>query len=55
MTDIKNGELLDLLRDSPFYTDTEVIALSHALKVGTDLVLKYVEGTMTQAKISDLS
>ena len=55
MTDIKNGELLDLLRDSPFYTDTEVIALSHALKVGTDLVLKYAEGTMTQAKMSDLS
>lgn len=55
MTDIKNGELLDLLRDSPFYTDTEVIALSHALKVGTDLILKYAEGTMTQAKMSDLS
>lgn len=55
MTDIRNGELLDLLRNSSFFTETEVIALSYALKVGTDMVLHYADGTMTQSKISDVS
>ena len=46
MTSISEGELLDLL-PSQMKTDPDMVALSHALKVGADLALGYELFTMT--------
>ena len=46
MTNLSDGELLDLL-PSQMKNDPDMVALSHALKVGADLALGYELFTMT--------
>jgi phage tail P2-like protein len=53
MTDLQSGELIDLM--PPYFKyDTEVMAYSAAIKIGTDYMLEYAKRTMLSADIDEL-
>lgn len=54
MTDLYNGELLDLLKDSSFADNVEVQCLSYALKKETQRMLDTADSTLTSAWIDKL-
>ena len=53
MINLRDGELLDILPSS-LKNDTDMICLSHALKVGINSLLNYAVGAMTQNYIDQL-
>lgn len=54
MTDLYNGELLDLLKDSSFADNVEVQCLSYALKKETQRMMDIADSTLTSAGIDML-
>lgn len=54
MIDLKNGELLDLLKQTAFANNIEVQCISYALKFETRRILDILTTTMTQAGIDEL-
>lgn len=55
MLDLRNGEMLDMLRSTPFAGDVEIQCLSYAIKQVVRMILDYADGAMVQAGIDGVS
>lgn len=51
MTDLRNGELLDMIKSTPFAEDVEIQCLSYALKQMIGIILDYADGAMVRAGV----
>lgn len=51
MTDLRNGELMDMLLSTPFADDVEIQCLSYAIKKTVGFILDCADGAMVQAGI----